>query len=267
MSDILVEDPSPGIRVITLNRPEALNALSHSMYEELKGLFLACQYDLSVRAIILTGAGRAFTAGHDTRGGSRSAVAPEDYGRFQKNTLSMKSIGALIPLMKSLPQPVIAAVKGPVAGLGYALALGADIVIAGRSTKFVNAFHNAGTGCEGGISYLLPRAVGTQKAAEILFTGRPVLADEAVRVGLALSVVEDEALLDTAIELARDIARNSPFGISVTKEALWHNLEGGSLERAIAFESRGIHLSQATDDAAEKKRSFFEKRPPEFKNT
>lgn len=267
MSDILVEDPHPGIRVITLNRPDALNTLTHAMYEELKSLFMDCRNDLDVRAIILTGAGRAFSAGHDTRSGSRSAVSPESYGRFQRNTLSMNSIGALIPLMKSLPQPVIAAVKGPVAGIGYALALGADMVIAGRSTKFVNAFHNAGTGCEGGVSYLLPRAVGTQKAAEIMFTGRPVLADEAVRVGLALSVVEDEDLLSSAIELAQDIAKNSPFGIYVTKQALWNNLEGGSLERAIAFESRGIHLSQATDDAAEKKKAFIEKRPPAFKNT
>lgn len=267
MADILIEDPVPGVRLITLNRPDALNSLNHPMYEELLRIFEQLRNDLSIRAVILTGAGKAFSAGHDSRQPSRSSVAPEDYGRFQRNTLSMGNVGRLIPAMKAMPQPIIAAVKGAVAGLGYTLALASDMVIAGASTKFVNAFHNAGTGCEGGLSWLLPRAVGTQKAAEILFTGRPVFAEEAVRVGMALTTLPDDEIVAAAVALAEDIARNTPFDIMLTKQSLWHNMEGVSLEHAIAFESRAIHLSQATEDAAEKKRAFFEKRAPNFNNT
>jgi enoyl-CoA hydratase len=179
----------------------------------------------------------------------------------------MNGIGGLVSAVKTLPQPVIAAVKGPVAGIGYSLALGADMIIAGASTRFVNAFHNAGTGCEGGLSWLLPRAVGAQKAAEILFTGRPVLADEAAQIGLVLKVVADEEIIASAIDLAADIAVNPPIGIYVTKQALWNSMQGVSLEQAIAFENRGIHVSQATDDAREKMNAFREKRAPDFKNT
>jgi enoyl-CoA hydratase len=266
-TEILVTDPAPGVRLIMLNRPDALNALNHPMYERLHELIRELRNDLSVRAVVLTGAGRGFTAGHDLRAPSRSTVVPEDYGQIQRNVLTMSLIGGLITGLKALPQPVIAAVKGPVAGIGYSLALAADMIIAGQSVRFVNAFHNAATGCEGGLSWLLPRAVGTQKAAEILFTGRPILAEEAEKIGLALKVVPDEALIASALELAADISANSPLGIALTKQALWHNLQGASLEQAIAFEHRGAHVSQATADAGEKMRAFQEKRPPDFKNT
>jgi enoyl-CoA hydratase len=265
--DILVSEPRAGVRQITLNRPEALNAINHPMYEELHELFRGLKTDLSVRAVILTGAGRGFSAGHDLRNPQRPSAISEDYGLIQRNVLTMNGIGGLVSALKTLPQPVIAAVKGPVAGIGYSLALGADMIIAGASTKFVNAFHNAGTGCEGGLSWLLPRAVGAQKAAEILFTGRPVLAEEALRIGLVLKVVADEEIIASALDLAADIAVNPPIGIYVTKQALWNNMQGVSLEQAIAFENRGIHVSQATEDAREKMNAFREKRAPDFKNT
>jgi enoyl-CoA hydratase len=266
VADILVSEPQAGVRQITLNRPEALNAINHPMYEELHEILRRLRTDLSVRVVILTGAGRGFTAGHDLRNPQRSSAVSEDYGLVQRNVLTMTIIGGLITALKALPQPVIAAVKGPVAGIGYSLALAADMIIAGESTRFVNAFHNAGTGCEGGLSWLLPRAVGTQKAAEILFTGRPVLAEEAARIGLVLKVAPDEAIIEQALALAADIAVNSPIGVYVTKQALWNNLQGASLDQAIAFENRGVHVSQATEDSAEKMRAFREKRAPDFRN-
>jgi len=266
VADIVVTEPEPGVRLITLNRPDALNAINHPMYEQLQDILDGLKKDFTARTVILTGAGRAFTAGHDMRDPQRSQAEKDAYGTLYLNVLTLEKVGALIATMKALPQPVIAAVKGPVAGLGFSLALAADMIVAGESTKFVNAFHNAGSGCEGGLSWLLPRAVGSQLAAEILLTGRPVLADEALRSGLVLRVVADEDILEQALSIARQIAVNVPMGVHVTKQALWHNMQGASLEQAIAFENRGVHTSQASEDAAEKLRAFQEKRPPVFRN-
>lgn len=266
MDHILVSEPEPGICQITLNRPDALNAINHPMYERLQEIVDGLKKDFSVRAVILTGAGRAFTAGHDMRDPQRSEAEKAAYGAVYLNVLTLDKVGALVASIKALPQPVIAAVRGPVAGIGFSLALAADMIVAGESSKFVNAFHNAGSGSEGGLSWLLPRAVGSQLAAEILLTGRPVLADEALRSGLVLRVVPDEEIIENALQISRRIAGNVPMGVYVTKQALWRNMQGASLEQAIAFENRGVNTAQATEDAAEKLRAFQEKRTPEFRN-
>jgi enoyl-CoA hydratase len=166
-----------------------------------------------------------------------------------------------------MPQPIIAAVNGAAAGIGYALALAADLCIAAQSAKFVNVIHNAGTGAELGLSYMLPRAVGVQRAAELLLTARAVAADEAARIGLALKVVPDEALMSEALALADAIAVNSPIGIWLTKQSLWFNQAAGSLEAAIELENRAVLASQSTADAAEKRTSAREKRKPKFTQT
>ena len=141
--------------------------------------------------------------------------------------------------MRQLPQPIICAVNGAAAGAGFALALASDLCIAAKSAKFVNSIHNAGTGHEFGMSYLLPRAIGTQRAAEILFTTRPVPAEEAERIGLVLRAVPDEELMNVALEIANILA-NVPMGIWLTKQSLWVNQGVGSLETAIEMESRGV---------------------------
>jgi enoyl-CoA hydratase len=168
--------------------------------------------------------------------------------------------------MRGLPQPVICAVNGSAAGVGFTIALAADMAIAADNAKFVNAIHNAGTGAELGMSYMLPRAVGAQKAAEILYTTRPVLADEAERIGLVLKAVPAERLMEEALALARSIAKNVPIGLWVTKQALWANMSAGSLEQAMELEHRGVLISQSTADAVEKRKSFIEKRDPTFTN-
>ena len=168
--------------------------------------------------------------------------------------------------MRAIPQPVIAAVNGAAAGIGFAFALAADLCLVGRSGKFVNSIHNAGTGHELGMSWMLPRAVGTQRAAEILLTARPVLADEAERIGLALRAVDDDRLLDEARALASSILANVPLGVWLTKQSLWLNQGVASLEAACEIEARGVFMAQATEDAAEKRKAWLEKRQPQFRN-
>lgn len=264
MADILIDEPAPGIQRITLNRPEALNAFTFDMYLELVQRLEALQLDSHTRVVILTGTGRGFCAGHDLKNGGQMSWVDPELGRMQKNKFGLTVLGKIPLLLRKLPQPVICAVNGTTAGLGYALALAADMTLAAKSAKFVNSFHNAATGHELGMSYLLPRAVGSQRAAEILFTARPVLAEEAERIGLILRAVDDAALMDAALELARSIAVNVPLGIWLTKQSLWLNQTAGSLEAAIEMENRAIAMSQATEDAAEKRKAFLEKREPGF---
>jgi enoyl-CoA hydratase len=264
MSDILVDQPFEGVQRLTLNRPEAMNAFTFDMYQQLVDLLEQLALDSSARVVILTGTGRGFCAGHDLKNSGQMSWVDPELGRMQRNKFGLALLGRIPLLMRKLPQPVICAVNGTTAGLGYALALAADLTLAAKSAKFVNSFHNAATGHELGLSYLLPRAVGSQRAAEILYTARPVLADEAERIGLILRAVDDEQLMDAALELAKSIAANVPIGIWLTKQSLWFNQAAGSLEAAIEFENRAIAMSQATDDAAEKRKAFLEKREPKF---
>lgn len=264
---ILVDEPAPGVKRITLNRPEALNAFSFPMYEAFIGALEGLRHDPDTRVIILTGAGRGFCAGHDTRGASAASWVRPGMGKIQAGKFTMAVLGQIPPLMRAMPQPIIAAVNGAAAGIGYALALASDLCLAASSAKFVNVIHNAATGTELGMSYMLPRAVGTQRAAELLLTARPVLADEAERIGLVLRAVPDDQLMDEALKLADAIAVNSPIGIWLTKESLWRGQEIGSLAGAIDFETRAVLASQATADAAEKRASAMEKRRPKFNQT
>jgi len=264
VDEIITDKPAEGVFRITLNRPEQLNAFTFPMYEALLDIFNTLRFDSSVRVVILTGAGRGFCAGHDLRSGGTAGWVPATLGKAQFTRAVMAKLGALPVAMRALPQPVIVAVNGVTAGAGYSLALAADLCLAAKSAKFVNAFHNAGTGHELGFSYMLPRAVGTQRAAELMLTGRPLLAEEAASIGLVLRTVEDAELPAAALALADQIAVNSPIGIEITKQTMWLNANIGSLEAAIELENRGIFMSQSTEDTAEKRKSFIEKRRPNF---
>lgn len=266
MSDnFLVDEPIEGVKRITINRPDATNAFQFEMYQELTDLFQQIKYDPRTRVVILTAAGtRHFCTGHDLRSPGKADWIPEGVGKPFHSRYAMSVIANLPVLMRNLPQPIICGVNGTVAGMALAFPLAADITIAANSAKFVNAIHNAGSGAELGISYLLPRAVGAQKAAEILLTARPVLADEAERIGLVLKSVPDEELQDACIQLAKNIVVNVPMGIWVTKQSLWANQHAGSLEQAIEMEARGVFIAQSTEDKVEKQKAFFEKREPIF---
>jgi enoyl-CoA hydratase len=267
MPNILTERSDDGVLTVTLNRPDSLNAFSFEMYEELISLLEGLRHDASTRVVILTGAGRGFCAGHDLRGPSPAPWIQAGIGPSYAKKHSITRLAQIPLLMRSIPQPIIAAVNGAAAGIGFAFALAADLCLIGRSGKFVNSIHNAGTGHELGLSWMLPRAIGTQRAAEILLTSRPVLSDEAERIGLALRAVDDDQLLPAARELAASILLNVPLGIWITKQSLWLNQGVGSLEAACEIEARGVFIAQSSDDAIEKRKAFMEKRPPKFRNT
>jgi enoyl-CoA hydratase len=167
--------------------------------------------------------------------------------------------------LRGLSKPVIAAVNGPATGGGLALALACDVRVAADGARFNVAFIRVGlSGCDIGTSYLLPRLVGASRAFELMLTGRMVDASEADHIGLVSRVVPDGEVVDTALETAELIRANSPFGVWMTKEVMWSNLEAGSLQGAIDLENRTQLLSSHTGDMREALAAFLEKRPPNF---
>jgi enoyl-CoA hydratase len=176
-------------------------------------------------------------------------------------------IAGLIPKLRSLRQPVIAAVNGAASGGGFALVLGSDIRIAAQSARFNAAFVRIGlSACDIGTSWLLPRLVGAGRAHDLMLTGRIIDADEAARIGLVLNVVPDGEVIDAALAKADEIMRNSPFGIAMTKEVMWSNLEIPGLQAAIDLENRTQIMTSFSEDHREAITAFLEKRPPAFTN-
>src|SRR5712691_917514 len=201
MSDaVLIDHVRPGIVVLTLNRPQRLNAMNYDLVRGLYDALDELETDRSCRVIVLTGAGRGFCAGLDlTEGASPPTTVP--LGRVQAGMAAQKLIAGLVPKMRSVPQPVIAAVNGPAAGGGLALALASDIRIAAASARFNVAFVHIGlSGCDIGVSWLLPRLIGASRAFELMLTGRLIDAETAERYGLVSRVVPDGKVLDAALE-------------------------------------------------------------------
>lgn len=244
-----LDTPVDGVAVLRLNRPDRLNAINQVMRDELIATFGALGADRSVRAIVLTGAGRGFCSGIDVRDfgpGMLEATAPAiDRMRFQE------AMAALPRAVRDVPQPVIAAVNGACVGAGMALCLASDVRICSDAAKFGNAAILLGlSGAEMGMSYHLPRIVGTSVAADWMLTGRTVTADEADRRGLVSQVVAPDALHDHALDLATRIAGLAPLGVELTKRALQVNTDAAHLDAAVELENRNQVLTHATDDAA-----------------
>jgi enoyl-CoA hydratase len=264
MSTLLIDRPQQGVTRITLNRPETLNAMNAELIGELHDALADIAADPACRVVVLTGSGRGFCAGIDL-GGYGSAPGSEGLGRVEGTFATQTHIAALVPRLRSLPQPVIAAVNGPAAGGGLALTLASDIRIASSSARFNVAFVRIGlSGCDIGVSWLLPRLVGASRAWELMLTGRIIEADEADRIGLVLRVVPDDQLADAALETAALIAANSPWGVRMTKEVMWSQLEVGSLQAGIDLENRTQVLSSMTGDMQEALAAFLAKRPPRY---
>ena len=247
-----LETPHAGVLLVTLNRPERLNAINDVLRRELTETLASVDDD--VNAVVLTGAGRGFCSGIDMRDfgpGVPAADAPAiERLRFQE------SMAALPQAIRDLPQPVIAAVNGPCVGAGLALCLAADIRICAKTATFGNAAILLGlSGAEMGMSYHLPRIVGTSVAADWMLTGRTVTADEADRRGLVSELVEPDRLSGRAVELASVIAELSPLGVQLTKRALQANTDAG-IDAALELENRNQVLSHATDDAASRRQKW-----------
>lgn len=243
---VLVERTSQEVAVVTLNRPSRLNAMSHELVADLHHVLGDLSNDRSCRVVILTGAGRGFCAGLDLKGAGE-VEGSEGAGEVDRRMLGQQHIASLITRMRGMPQPIVAAVNGPAAGGGLALALGADIRVAARSARFNVAFVRVGlSGCDIGVSWLLPRVIGASRAFELMLTGRFVDAPEAASIGLVSKVVEDGKVVDAAQAIAAQIVENSRFGVWMTKEVMWSNLEVGSLHAALDLENRTQILATFT---------------------
>jgi len=264
--NFLIEEPVVGVKRITINRPESMNAFTFDMYKEFVGLLNQIKYEHDTRVVILTAAGnRSFCTGHDLKSTSQPDWFDPNVGKAFSTRYGLDMLTSIPILMRNLPQPIICGINGTVAGMALALTLASDLCLMAQSAKFVNVLHNAGTGAELGVSYMLPQLVGAQKAAEIMLTAKRVSSEEAEKIGLVLRTVPDEELQDACIELAKQIIVNTPMGIWVTKQSMWMNRSAGSLQQAIELESRGVFQAQSLEDKNEKRAAFFEKRDPVFK--
>lgn len=251
-----------GLGLITLNRPERLNAMNRDMLDDLYVLYSDLDQDETIRVLILTGSGRGFCSGADLK--DRQLLSEESIKKFSSAALHLEHIqkhySGVITGMRRLPQPVIAAVNGVAAGGGMCLALAADIIIAGPAATFIPSFINIGlSGGELGTTYFLPKLVGTAKASEILMTGRTVGAEEADRIGLVSCLADEGQLMEKALETARQLLGKTPFGLRMTKEAIRRNLDAPSLETAIEFENRNQSIGCTTPEFFEAVTSFGKK--------
>jgi enoyl-CoA hydratase/carnithine racemase len=234
--------PRPDVAVITLNRPEKLNALNYGLVEELHQTLEDINGDGECRVVVLTGAGRGFCSGLDLTDpnpseGGGGLEFPRSGMRWQE------SIANLTTRLHRLRQPVIAAVNGPAYGGGFALALACDIRIAAQSARFCTQFIKLGIGgCDIGVSYTLPRVVGAGQAFDLILTARTVEADDALRIGL-VSRLSDGSVLDDALAIAETLCSYGKFGLESTKQVLWANLAASSLESALHLENRSQILA------------------------
>jgi enoyl-CoA hydratase len=257
-----VSDEGP-VRVLTLDRPERLNALSPQLVDELHAALAEVRETAGCRVLVLTGAGRGFCAGLDLGGlEGLQESSPQERMRGQQR------IAALVTTLRDLPQPVVAAVNGPAAGGGLSLALVSDLRVLADSASLHVAFSGIGlSACDIGVSWLLPRLVGASVAFELLLTGRRVDAQDAYRIGLAGQVVPDAELLPAALTLARQVAAHSPMGLRMTKEVMWAQLEVASLRAGIDLENRTQILTTYTRDHPEAVAALLERRPATFSDS
>lgn len=254
----IFEEIEPCVGLVTLNRPDKLNAINVEMLDDFNELFAALTKDDAIRVLIITGAGRGFCAGADlnellTHKNSEALSDPEKYLRLIQERYS-----ALISGLRRIPQPVIAAVNGPAAGGGFSMALASDIRMASPEAYFVASFANIGLSAgEMGTSYLLPRLIGLARAAEILYTGRKVNAEEAERMGLVNRVAPKEALLETALSCARFMIAKGVGALKLTKRVLDQNIDAPSLDVAINLENRNQTIMVFSGEFFKRIKPFF----------
>lgn len=255
MPDLRIE-VADGVATLTLDRSDALNALTVGLKSDLLGAFRSIARDRSVRAVVLTGAGRAFCAGQDLKERLEPDAAPlavEVRERYNP----------VIAAMRSQPQPIVGAINGVAAGAGASLAFACDLRIAAESASFVLAFGRIGLVPDSGATWFLPRLVGPAKAAELALLGETLSAADAERFGLVARVVPADDLPDVARSMALRLAGLAPRALALTKQALERSW---SVDLATALEDEAWRqgIAGATADHAEGLAAFLEKRPPRF---
>jgi 2-(1,2-epoxy-1,2-dihydrophenyl)acetyl-CoA isomerase len=260
--DWVLHEIANGVSYITLNRPEALNALTPGQRDRVIALLADASADPDVRAVVLTGTGRGFCAGADLRGGASGGGGERIAGDVARTL----RLGAqrLIAAVLDCEKPVIAAVNGTAAGLGAHLALACDLVLAAESARFIEVFVRRGLVPDGGGAYLLPRLVGPQKAKELMFFGDALPAADAERLGLVNRVVADGELDKTAREWAARLAAGPTRALALTKQLVNASLD---TDRATAFatEAAAQEINMTTEDAQEGVRSFVRRTTPKYK--
>ena len=267
MSFVIVEKPRPYITLITLNRPERMNAMAFDVMVPFKEALEEVSFDNDTRVVIVTGAGAGFCAGADL----------EDPGWldiFDGLTIpgiarrAMRILDDVVKAIHTMHQPVIGAINGPAIGGGFCLSMATDIRVAGESAYFRPAGINNGlTSAELGLSYLLPRAIGTSRAFEIMLTGRDVDAQEAQRIGMVSKVVPQDELLEACFAIAERINGFSQLGVELSKQMLWAGLDAGSLHTHMNHEGHAqLFVRMTTKNFEEAIKARKDGRAPDFKD-
>lgn len=265
MAYVDVTHPDPQVAVVTLDRPERLHAMSYDVMVPFRDALAEVGADSSVRAVVVTGSGRAFCAGAD----QKSAGVPPGVEGLPPPTYALRAMQYLedvVLTIRRLPQPVVAAVNGAAIGGGLCLALACDLRLAAPAAYFRAAGINNGlTASELGLSFLLPRAIGSTRAAELMLTGRDVDAAEAERIGLVSSVHDD--VVAAAVDVGRRVAGFSQPGVELTKKSLQAGIAASSLEAHLTSEGLGqLYLRLLTDNFEEATRARQEGRAPQFRD-
>ena len=246
-----------GIGILSLNRPRRYNSVSHQMMEELEAFWKERLYDLDTHVLILKGNGdRGFCAGLDMKENVKMApdMNTDQFYRFQAR------LARLNLAMRQAPQPIICAVHGAAAGLGFSFALASDVRVITRDARFSAAYINIGLGgADMACSYFLPRLMGAGRAYEFMLTGNFMSAEEAMALGLVSRIVERDKLMETALDLASTMNTKNPMGLRLTKEAINMNLDAGGLEQALNMEDRNqvLLVARAMLGKGEKTSRYF----------
>lgn len=269
LEHVTIDYVTPAIARLTLNRPEARNALSWAMMRDIKAALHAVDGNNQCRVVILTGAGKSFCAGLDLMDQANPASIEAAVGPMKSGPrLGMRSqeyMAEMMLLLRKIQQPVIAAVNGHAYGGGLALALASDIRIASQSARFCTQFIRLGvSGCDAAVSYTLPRLIGASRAHDMILSARVIDAAQAEAWGLVTRLADDDALQDAALELAESLCDFSPYGLISTKQAMWANLDATSMEAATHLENRNQIINGLSGDVEEAAAAFFEKRKPQF---
>lgn len=267
MSFVLIEKPRPHITQITLNRPERMNAMAFDVMVPLREALQEVSFDNDTRVVVLTGAGEGFCSGADLQDPGYLPI-------FDGLTMpgiarrAMKVLDDVITTLVDMHQPVISAINGAAIGGGFCLSMATDIRIASERAFFRAAGINNGlTAAELGLSYILPRAIGSSRAAEIMLTGRDVDASEAERIGLVSKTVAHEQLLDECFAIGEKIIGYSQIGVEFTKQMLWTGLDAGSLHAHMYHEGHSqLFVRMTTKNFEEAIKARKENRKPEFKD-
>jgi 2-(1,2-epoxy-1,2-dihydrophenyl)acetyl-CoA isomerase len=256
--ETLVWDRDGAVVRITLNRPDAANGMNDVLAAELAAAAARCDQDASIRAVVLTGSGRFFSAGGDLR-----AMGTQDgpVGGFVKGIAD--DLHRATSTFARTAAPLVVAVNGVAAGAGFSLAVSGDLVLAAASASFTMAYTRAGLSPDGGATYHLPRLIGLRRTQELILTNRTLSADEAAAWGLVTRVVPDDELADSATELAGQLAAGSSAAHGTVKRLLLASF-GNGLEEQMELEGRGIAARAGSPDGQEGIRAFLEKRRPVF---